>query len=109
MIIEMIPTIVQADIGSSSSKRFFASESTESVHAVIEVYIDHRFADLDRTLDESTAVVERCVTEGKRSTVDPLRIISQRPPEHHSGYGGLTTTTGSLLCSVTPVGRNTLA
>ena len=76
LIIEMIHTVVQADIGSSSSKRFFSSEPTESVQAIVEVYVDHRFADLDRTLDESAAVVERCFTDGKPSTVDPLQITS---------------------------------
>jgi hypothetical protein len=53
----MILTIVQADIGSSSSKSFFSTEPTESIHAVIEVYVDDRFTELDRTLDESAAVV----------------------------------------------------
>jgi len=72
----MILTIVQADIGSSSSKSFFPSEPTESVHPVIEVYVDHRFVELSRTLDESAAIVRRPVTEGKPSTVDPLRIAS---------------------------------
>jgi len=72
----MILTIVQADIGSSSSKSFFSSEPTKSVQAVIEVYVDDRFVELDRTLDESAAIVRRPVTEGKPSTVDPLRIVS---------------------------------
>ena len=83
MIIEMIPTIVQADIGSSSGKRFFASEPTESVHAIIEVYIDHRFADLDRTLDKSAAVVDGSITDGKPSTVNPLQITSWRISWNH--------------------------
>ena len=68
----MILTVVQADIGSSPSKRFFSGEPTESVHAVIEVYVNDRFTELDRALDKSTAVVRRRVTDGKRSTVDPL-------------------------------------
>jgi len=72
----MILTVVQADIGSSSSKCFLSSEPTESAQAVIEVYVDDRFAELDRTSDESAAVVRRCVTDGKRSAVDPLRITS---------------------------------
>ena len=72
----MILTVVQADIGSSSSKCFLSTEPTENVQAVIEVYVDHRFAELDRSLDESGAVVRRCVTDGKPSTVDPLRITS---------------------------------
>jgi len=72
----MILTVVQANIGSSTGESFFPTEPTESVHAVIEAYVDHRFADLDRTLDESAAVVGRCVTEGKRATVDPLQIAS---------------------------------
>jgi len=68
----MIHTVVQVDIESSSSKRFFASEPTESVHAIIEAYVDHRLAEFDRTLDKSAAVVGRCFTDGKPSTVDPL-------------------------------------
>jgi len=68
----MILTVVQADIDSSSSKCFLSSEPTESVQAVIEVYVDDRFAEFDRTLDESAAVVRRRVTGGKPSTVDPL-------------------------------------
>jgi hypothetical protein len=59
----MILTVVQADICSSSSK------PTESIHAVVEVGVDDRFTELDRTLDESAAVVRRSVTDGKRSTV----------------------------------------
>jgi len=43
----MMLTIVQAHIGSSSSKSFLSSEPTESVHAVIEVYVDDRFAELN--------------------------------------------------------------
>jgi len=57
LIIKTILTIVQADIGSSSGKSFFSSEPAESVHAVVEVYVDDRFAEFDRTLDESAAVV----------------------------------------------------
>ena len=68
----MILTVVQADIGSPPSKSIFPSEPTESVHAVIEADVDHWFSELDRTLDKSAAVVDRCVTEGKPSTVDPL-------------------------------------
>ena len=75
-IIEMILTVVQANIGSSSSKCFLSTEPTKSVQAVIEVYVDHRFAEFDRSLDESGAVVRRCVTDGKCSTIDPLRITS---------------------------------
>jgi len=62
LIIKTILTIVEADIGSSSGKNFLSSEPTESVHAVIEVYVDDRFSELDRTLDESAAVVRRSVT-----------------------------------------------
>ena len=82
----MILTVVQANIGSSSSERFFPSEPTESVHAVIEAYVDHRFAELDRTLDESAAVVRRCITDGKPSTVDPLQITSWRISGYHLGF-----------------------
>jgi len=84
--IGVILTVVQADIGSSSGKRFFSSEPTESVYAVIEAYVDHRFTELDRTLDESAAIVRGCVTEGKPSTVDPLRINSWRISGYHSGF-----------------------
>ena len=82
----MVLTVVQADIGSSSSKRFFPTKPTESVHAVIEVYEDDRFVELNRTLDENAAVVRRPVTDGKRSTVDPLRITSWRISGYHSGF-----------------------
>jgi len=72
----MILTVVQTDIGSSSSERFFSSEPSESVHAVVEADVDDRFAELDRTLDKSAAIVERRVAEGKPSTVNPLRATS---------------------------------
>ena len=83
-MIEMTLTIVQADISSSSSKSFFSSEPTEGVHTVIEIYVDDRFTQLDRTLDESAAVVRRPVADRKRSTVDPLCITSYISM-HHSG------------------------
>ena len=51
LVIEMILTIVQADIGSSSGKSFSSSEPTESVRAVVEVHVDDWFAKFDRTLD----------------------------------------------------------
>jgi len=72
----MILTVVQTDIGSSSGKRFFSSEPTESVHAVVEADVDDWFAELDRTLNKSAAIVERCVAEGEPSTVNPLRATS---------------------------------
>jgi len=78
----MILTVVQAEVGGSPSKRFFSGEPTESVHTVIEAYVNHRFAELDRTLDKSAGVDRRRVTNGERSTVDPLRIISR-------GYQGI--------------------
>jgi hypothetical protein len=74
LVIEIILTIMQADICGTSSKSLFPTEPTESVHAVIEVYVDHRFTELDRTLDESAAVIWRCFTDGKCSTVNPLGI-----------------------------------
>ena len=83
---EVILTVVQADISSSSGKRFFSGQPTESVYAVIEAYVDHRFTELDRTLDESAAVVRGCVTDGKPPTVDPLRISSWRISGYHSGF-----------------------
>ena len=55
-----------------------SSEPTESVHAIIEVYVDHRFADLDRTLDKSAAVVDGSIADGKPSTVNTLQITSWR-------------------------------
>ena len=85
---QIILTVIQADIGSSSSKRFFPGEPAESVHAVIEAYVDDRFSELDRALNEGAAIVARCVTEGKSSAIYPLRIISRRLPEHHSGLRG---------------------
>jgi len=47
LIIEMILTVVQADICSSSSKRFFPTEPTKNVPAVVEANVDDRFAELD--------------------------------------------------------------
>ena len=47
----MILTIVEADIDNSSGKSFLSSEPTEGVYAVVEVYVDGRLAELDRTLD----------------------------------------------------------
>ena len=103
----MTLTIVEADIGSSSGKSFLSTEPTEGVHTVIEVYIDDRFAEFDRTSDESTAVVRRSVAEGPPSTEDPLRILSWRISFWIMQE--LTTTTGSLFRSVIPTGRNTFA
>jgi len=40
-------TIVQAGIGNSPSKSFFSSEPTESVLAVVEVYVDDRLVERD--------------------------------------------------------------
>ena len=65
-------TIVQPDVGSSSSKSLFPTEETESVQAVVEVYVDDLFAELGRASDESTAVVRRSVADGERSTIEPL-------------------------------------
>jgi len=45
--IEMILTVVQADIGGSSGESFFSGEPAESIHAVVEVYIDDWFAELN--------------------------------------------------------------
>jgi hypothetical protein len=56
LVIEITLTIMQADVCGTSSKSLFSTEPTESIHAVIEVYVDHRFAKLDRTSDESAAV-----------------------------------------------------
>ena len=81
----MILTIVEADIGSSFGKNFFSSEPTESVHAVVEVYVDDRFTEFDRTLDESAAIVRRSVTYGPPSPEEPLRILSWRISWDHSG------------------------
>ena len=72
----MMLTIVQTHICSSSSKSFFSSEPTESIQAIIKVYVDDWFVELNRTLDESATVERRPVTDGKRSTVDPLWIVS---------------------------------
>ena len=43
----MILTVIQADIGSSPGESFFPTEPTKSIHAVVEAYVDHRFAELD--------------------------------------------------------------
>jgi len=42
----MILTVVQADIGGSSGESFFSGEPAESIHAVVEVYIDDWLAEL---------------------------------------------------------------
>ena len=107
LIIEIILTIVQTDVGSPSTKSLFPGKPTEGVQAVVEIHIDDRFAEFDRTLDESAAVVRRSVTEGPPSTEDPLRILSWRISFWIMQE--LTTTTGSLFCSVIPTGRNTFA
>jgi hypothetical protein len=72
----MILTIVQADICSSPNKSTFSSEPTESIHAVVEVGVDDRFTEFDRTLDKSAAVVRGSVTDGERFTIEPLQITS---------------------------------
>jgi len=82
----VILTVVQADIGSSSGKRFFPSEETESAYTVIETDVDHRFTELDRTLDESGTVVRGRVADGKPSTVVPLQINCWRTSGYHSGF-----------------------
>ena len=71
-IIEIILTIVQTDVGSPSSKSLFSGKPTESVHAVVEVYVDNRFTELDRTLNDSATIVRGCVTDCERSTIEPL-------------------------------------
>ena len=76
LIVETMLTIMEADIGSSSSKSFFSSEPTESVHTVVEVYVDDWFSELDRTLDESAPVEGRSVTNGKSPTIEPLQETS---------------------------------
>jgi len=43
----MVLTIIQSDIGSSSSENFLSGQPTESVHTVVEVYVDDRFTELD--------------------------------------------------------------
>ena len=70
-------TIVQPDIGSTSSESLFSSEPTEGIQAVIEVYVNDRFSELDRALNESAAIVRRPVADGERSAIDPLRINDQ--------------------------------
>ena len=47
MLIEMILTVVQTDIGGSSSKSFFSCEPAKCIHAVVEVYVYDRFTELD--------------------------------------------------------------
>ena len=69
-------TIVQADVGGSSSEGFFSGEPTESVHAVVEVYIDDWFAELNRTSNESAAIVRRSITSRESSTEEPLRTTA---------------------------------
>jgi hypothetical protein len=55
--------ITQADICSSST------EPTESIHAVVGVGVDNRFTELDRTVDESAAVIRGSVADTKSSAV----------------------------------------
>ena len=73
-ITETILTVVQSDIGSSSSESFFSTKPTEGVYAVVEVYVDDWFTELDRTLDESVVIERRSVTDGETSTVDVLQV-----------------------------------
>jgi hypothetical protein len=57
MRVEILLTVVQADICGSSSKGFFSAGPTESIRAVVEVGVDNQFTELDRALDKSAAVV----------------------------------------------------
>ena len=70
----MVLTVVQSDIGSSSSESFLSAQPTEDVQAVVEVYVYNWFTEFDRALNKSAPVVRRSVTVGETSTVDPLRI-----------------------------------
>ena len=85
LIIEIILTIVQTDVGSPSTKSLFSGKPSEGVHAVVEVYVDDRFAELDRTLDDSGTIVRGSVAECERSTIEPLRVNSWRISGHHFG------------------------
>ena len=78
LIVKIVLTVMQADVGSPPSKSFFSAKPTKGVQPVVEVYVDDRFAELDRTLDQSTAVVSRAVTDAERSSVEPLQIASER-------------------------------
>ena len=53
----MTLTIVEAVVGGSSSKSFFPTEPTESVHAVVKIRVDNRFPKLDGASDNGTTVV----------------------------------------------------
>ena len=68
----MMLTIVQPDVGSSCGESLFPTEETESVEAVVEVYVDDLFVELGRASDEGTAVVGRSVTDGERPAIEPL-------------------------------------
>ena len=57
VLIEMTPTIVQADVGGTPSQSLFPTEKTESIHAVIEIHIYDRFTELDRTLYDCGSIV----------------------------------------------------
>ena len=79
----MTPTIVYANIRSSSSQSLFPTEETKTIQTVVEVYVDDRFAKLDRTLYDGAAIIRRCVTNSETAAIDPLGIIVQKPPERH--------------------------
>lgn len=72
----MMLTIVEADISGPSSESFLSSEETERIQAVVEVHVDDRLTEFDRTLNNGAAVVGRSITDGESSTVEPLRITS---------------------------------
>jgi hypothetical protein len=85
-MIDITLTIIQAIIGSSPSKSLFPSQPTESIHAVIEVYVDDRFTELDRTLYDSAAIIRRTVTNRESSAEEVLVGTAQRSSNDHSGW-----------------------
>ena len=72
LLIEVIPTIVQAVVSCPPSYTLFSSEPTESIHTVVEVHVDDRFTKLDRSFYDRTAVISRAITNRESSTEEPL-------------------------------------
>ena len=75
--IEVTRTIVYANIRGPSSQSLFPTEETKTIQTVVEVYVDDRFAKLDRTLYDRAAVIGRCVASSETAAIDPLSTTVQ--------------------------------
>ena len=78
----MTPTIVQAIVGSPRGKSLFPPEPAESIDAVVKVYVDDRFTELDRTLYNRGPIIRRSVTNRESSAEKPLAVTVQKPSDH---------------------------